>query len=50
MMEGTKEIVGERLEVFEIMKINVVKESEEIELKSRKLEVIGRMKECLREF
>ena len=32
------------------MKINVVKELEEIKFKSRKLEIIGRMKKSLGEF
>ena len=47
-MEGTKEIVGEKLKVFEIMKINVIKELVEIE--SRKSEAIETMKESLGEF
>ena len=47
-------MVREILEVFEIMKINVIKEIEETELKSSKLEIkiiiIVRMKESLGEF
>ena len=50
MMKRTKEIVREKLEVLEIMKINVIKELEKIELKSRKLEITGRMKERLKEL
>lgn len=36
--------------MFEIMKIVVIEEIEEIELKSKNLEVIERMKENLEEF
>ena len=35
MMEGIKEIVRERLEVFEMTKTNVIEEFEEIDLKSK---------------
>ena len=45
-----KEIVREGLRVFKIMKTNVIKELEEIELKSKKLEVVERMKESSGEF
>ena len=50
MMKRTKEIVREKLEVLEIMKINLIKELEKIESKSRKLEITGRMKERLEEL
>ena len=49
-MKTIKETVRKGLKGFEIMKINVIKELEEIELKSRKLKVIERMKESLGEF
>ena len=45
-----KEIVREGLRVFKIMKTNVIKELEEVELKSKKLEVVERMKESSGEF
>lgn len=38
MKEQTKEVVGERLEVFEEVKTNAIQKLEKIELKPRKLE------------
>ena len=45
-----KETLRKGSEWFEIMKINVIKELEEIELKLRKLDIIESVKESLGEI